>query len=73
VSKYNTFLQLCLMGITTISTLLPFSIAMPLLALQCVRSLSRCRKANGGARWTVAGTTIWSGLSYLTSKGVKVL
>lgn len=45
------------MGVTTISPLLAFSIAKPLLALQV----------------TVAGTTIWSGLSYVGKAGVKIL
>lgn len=45
------------MGVTTVSPLLAFSIAKPLLALQV----------------TVAGTTIWSGLSYVGKAGVKIL
>ncbi|KAI9638209.1 CDP-alcohol phosphatidyltransferase-domain-containing protein, partial [Dioszegia hungarica] len=49
ISKVNTALQLVLMGVTTISPLIPFPIASGLSALQ----------------WTVAGTTIWSGLSYI--------
>ncbi|GAA5966410.1 hypothetical protein JCM8115_002867 [Rhodotorula mucilaginosa] len=49
ISKYNTFLQLVLVGITTVAPLLPFDLSTPLLALQ----------------WIVAGTTIWSGLSYV--------
>ncbi|KAI0642181.1 CDP-alcohol phosphatidyltransferase-domain-containing protein [Trametes meyenii] len=52
ISKVNTALQLFLMGTATVSPILPFSIATPLLALQ----------------WTVAGTTIWSGASYLFAK-----
>ncbi|KAK8866126.1 CDP-diacylglycerol-glycerol-3-phosphate 3-phosphatidyltransferase [Kwoniella newhampshirensis] len=57
ISKINTLLQLVLMGVTTVSPLLTFSIAMPLQALQ----------------WTVAGTTIWSGFSYIGKAGVKIL
>lgn len=49
ISKYNTFLQLVLVGVTTVAPLLPFDLSTPLLALQ----------------WIVAGTTIWSGLSYV--------
>ncbi|GAA5985895.1 hypothetical protein JCM5350_006854 [Sporobolomyces pararoseus] len=51
ISKYNTFLQLVLVGTTTVGPLLPFDISTPLTALQ----------------WIVAGTTIWSGLSYVGS------
>ncbi|WWC99916.1 hypothetical protein V866_006825 [Kwoniella sp. B9012] len=57
ISKINTALQLLLMGLTTVSPLLAYSIAGPLQALQ----------------WTVAGTTIWSGFSYLGRSGVKIL
>ncbi|GAA5904348.1 cardiolipin synthase [Sporobolomyces salmoneus] len=58
ISKYNTFLQLVLVGTTTVGPLLPFDIAMPLTALQ----------------WIVAGTTVWSGLSYVGSgKAIKYL
>ncbi|KAJ9117960.1 hypothetical protein QFC20_000241 [Naganishia adeliensis] len=59
ISKYNTALQLVLMGTTTISPLITgVDISGPLQALQ----------------WTVAGTTIWSGLSYIGSKdAVKIL
>ncbi|GAA5982270.1 hypothetical protein JCM10908_004809 [Rhodotorula pacifica] len=49
ISKYNTFLQLVLVGVTTVAPLLPFDLSTPLFALQ----------------WLVAGTTIWSGLSYV--------
>ncbi|KAJ2930835.1 hypothetical protein H1R20_g6244, partial [Candolleomyces eurysporus] len=51
VSKVNTGLQLLLMGVTTVSPLLP-DMGMALQGLQ----------------WTVATTTIWSGLQYLFSK-----
>ncbi|WWC58823.1 uncharacterized protein I303_101367 [Kwoniella dejecticola CBS 10117] len=57
ISKINTALQLLLMGLTTVSPLLGYSIAGPLQALQ----------------WTVAGTTIWSGFSYIGRSGVKIL
>ncbi|KDQ61485.1 hypothetical protein JAAARDRAFT_150210 [Jaapia argillacea MUCL 33604] len=52
ISKINTALQLFLMGSTTISPLISYDLAMPLLALQ----------------WVVATTTVWSGLSYVFSK-----
>ncbi|OXC67995.1 hypothetical protein AYX13_03448 [Cryptococcus neoformans] len=57
ISKINTLLQLILMGVTTISPLLSIPLTLPLQALQ----------------WTVAGTTIWSGLSYIGRAGVKIL
>ncbi|KAJ1306733.1 hypothetical protein OPQ81_007721 [Rhizoctonia solani] len=58
ISKYNTFLQLTLMGVTTIAPIIPFDLSMQLSALQ----------------FTVAVTTIWSGLSYVFSKNaVKIL
>lgn len=57
ISKINTALQLMLMGLTTISPLLDFSVGGGLAVLQ----------------WTVAGTTIWSGFSYLGRSGVRIL
>ncbi|OCF37692.1 cardiolipin synthase [Kwoniella heveanensis BCC8398] len=57
ISKINTALQLLLMGLTTVSPLIGSSISVPLQALQ----------------WTVAGTTIWSGFSYMGRSGVKIL
>ncbi|EIN03864.1 hypothetical protein PUNSTDRAFT_77504 [Punctularia strigosozonata HHB-11173 SS5] len=58
ISKYNTAFQLLLMGTTAISPILPIDLAIPLTALQ----------------WTVATTTIWSGLSYVFSKdAVKLI
>ncbi|KAG8762041.1 hypothetical protein FRC11_011530 [Ceratobasidium sp. 423] len=58
ISKYNTFLQLTLMGATTIAPIIPLDLGMQLSALQL----------------TVAVTTIWSGLSYVFSKdAVKIL
>ncbi|GLB41648.1 putative CDP-alcohol phosphatidyltransferase class-I family protein [Lyophyllum shimeji] len=52
ISKINTALQLALMGVTTINPVLPFQLGSSLTAFQ----------------WVVAGTTIWSGLSYLFTK-----
>ncbi|POY74219.1 hypothetical protein BMF94_2657 [Rhodotorula taiwanensis] len=60
ISKYNTFLQLVLVGVTTVAPLLPFDLSTPLWALQ----------------WIVAGTTIASGLSYVgagSSSAIKYL
>lgn len=34
ISKYNTFLQLVLVGVTTVAPLLPFDLSTPLWALQ---------------------------------------
>lgn len=52
ISKYNTFLQLALVGLTTVTPILPIDTTMPMFLLQ----------------WTVAGTTIWSGVSYVFSR-----
>ncbi|GAA6063944.1 hypothetical protein JCM10212_002142 [Sporobolomyces blumeae] len=49
ISKYNTFLQLVLVGVTTVAPLLPFEIATQV----------------GYLQWVVAATTVWSGLSYV--------
>lgn len=58
ISKYNTFLQLLLMGCTTISPLLGVNVSWFLKGLQ----------------WIVGGTTVWSGLSYVFSKdAVRIL
>ncbi|EJD07714.1 uncharacterized protein FOMMEDRAFT_130829 [Fomitiporia mediterranea MF3/22] len=58
ISKVNTALQLLLMGITTISPLTSLDLD---LTLQCLQ-------------WSVAGTTIWSGLSYVfSSSAVRVV
>ncbi|KAL0954004.1 hypothetical protein HGRIS_005161 [Hohenbuehelia grisea] len=58
ISKINTFLQLALMGTTTISPILPLDLGYTLPALQVI----------------VGTTTIWSGLSYIFTKdAVRVL
>ncbi|KAI5826466.1 hypothetical protein K523DRAFT_322881 [Schizophyllum commune Tattone D] len=58
ISKINTALQLLLMGAATVAPILPFDLADPLWYLQ----------------WTVAATTISSGLSYVFSKNaVRIL
>ncbi|KAI0287340.1 hypothetical protein BC826DRAFT_1045258 [Russula brevipes] len=61
ISKANTALQLLLLGSTTISPLLPSAIVGFGFYLK-------------GLQWTVAATTIWSGLSYVFSKdAVRVI
>jgi cardiolipin synthase len=58
VSKWNTALQLCLIGATTALPLIPYEVGTAMMALQCV----------------VAATTVWSGASYVYSKdAVKIL
>ncbi|KAK4334036.1 Cardiolipin synthase (CMP-forming) [Rhodotorula toruloides] len=60
ISKYNTFLQLLLVGASTVAPLVPWDVSTPLTALQ----------------WIVAGTTVWSGLSYVgagSSAAVKYI
>lgn len=52
LSKYNTFLQLSLVGLTTIDPMIPLDLSTPLTILQ----------------WTVAFTTLTSGISYVFSK-----
>ncbi|KAL8370424.1 hypothetical protein RB595_000684 [Gaeumannomyces hyphopodioides] len=58
ISKYNTFLQLGLMGLTATAPVVPLDLAGSLTILQYV----------------VAVTTVWSGASYVFSKdAVKIL
>ncbi|XXG96696.1 hypothetical protein Hte_002986 [Hypoxylon texense] len=58
ISKYNTFLQLGLMGATMVTPLLTADATMAMTGFQCL----------------VATTTVWSGLSYVFSKdAVKIL
>ncbi|PFH56304.1 hypothetical protein XA68_16761 [Ophiocordyceps unilateralis] len=58
ISKYNTFLQLILVGLTTAAPLTDADLSLPLTILQ----------------YTVAVTTMCSGLSYIFSKdAVKIL
>ncbi|KAJ7580263.1 CDP-alcohol phosphatidyltransferase-domain-containing protein [Mycena floridula] len=52
ISKVNTALQLLLMGVTTISPIVPVDLTLSLQGLQ----------------YLVGTTTIWSGLSYVFSK-----
>ncbi|KAF7356458.1 putative cardiolipin synthase [Mycena venus] len=55
ISKVNTALQLLLMGATTVSPLVPMDVSLGLQGLQLI----------------VGVTTIWSGLSYIFSKGCR--
>ncbi|KAH8923832.1 hypothetical protein BT69DRAFT_1281128 [Atractiella rhizophila] len=57
VSKYNTFLQLILVGGTTMAQILPFSCSPYIETLQVV----------------VAITTVWSGVDYLRGKGIRYI
>ncbi|KAM0511959.1 hypothetical protein ACHAPE_009315 [Trichoderma viride] len=58
ISKYNTFLQLALVGLTTAAPILSVDLAQTLTILQYI----------------VATTTIWSGASYIFSKdAIKIL
>ncbi|KAF4963872.1 hypothetical protein FSARC_8125 [Fusarium sarcochroum] len=58
ISKYNTFLQLALVGVTTAAPLLGTDLTSALTVMQYV----------------VTGTTIWSGASYIYTKdAVKIL
>lgn len=60
ISKYNTFLQLGLMGATMVAPVMPAGVEMAgVLEV---------------GQWVVAGTTVWSGASYVYSKdAVKIL
>ncbi|KAI2639527.1 hypothetical protein GGS26DRAFT_540551 [Hypomontagnella submonticulosa] len=58
ISKYNTFLQLGLMGATMVTPLITVDVGMAMTAFQ----------------YLVATTTVWSGLSYVFSKdAVRIL
>lgn len=77
LSKYNTALQLLLVGATTVSPLLPMDVATPLFCLQSVVSIrSAWSKADASPseRWATAATTVGSGMSYLFSnKAIKYI
>ena len=66
---FNTLLQLILIGSCTIQPILVADISTYMTLLQCVRATNKLI-----GRYTVATTTIWSGLSYVYSKdAVKIL
>lgn len=85
ISKYNTALQLGLMGMTTVAPVIPaIDMTLPLGIMQYVFSFSfalpfketiiTLNKTNSSNRYVVAATTIWSGASYIYSKdAVKIL
>ncbi len=57
ISKYNTFLQLLLVGASTIVPCLPLATQQSLAVFMT------------GFQWLVGATTLWSGLSYVFGKG----
>ncbi|KAJ8613067.1 hypothetical protein MRB53_037119 [Persea americana] len=76
ISKANTFLQLLLIGATValpvagpaVDSLLAHSATMQDLGFESAQTLMM------GAQWLVAGTTAWSGVSYLYTKdAVRIL
>lgn len=68
ISKYNTFLQLCLIGATTALPLITDSI------LPVSLSATSIDTAVTQMQYLVAGTTLWSGLDYVWDKKVvKIL
>lgn len=78
ISKYNTFLQLALVGITTAAPLLTTDLSQALGILQYVKPRLECSyilfHTNLMGRMIVATTTIWSGASYIYTKdAVKIL
>ncbi len=71
VSKINTFLQLCLIGATTASPLVAPTVQQVLGELSAGIGVNELM---GAAQYLVAGTTVWSGASYLyTRNAVKIL
>lgn len=72
ISKFNTFLQLLLLGATTALPVAGASVDHPLLDLS--NGSLGVGGAMSAAQIIVASTTIWSGLSYLwTKNAVKIL
>lgn len=71
-SQVNTALQLVLMAQTTVTPILPAYLSLPVEPLQCVILINIHTSPRQVQfvpfRWIVAGTTIWSGLSYLFTK-----
>ncbi|KAE8214785.1 hypothetical protein CF327_g1878 [Tilletia walkeri] len=57
ISKYNTFLQLCLVGVSTV---------LPIFSPE---TQELCGPAMTAFQYLVAGTTIWSGASYVFRRG----
>lgn len=75
ISKYNTALQLALIGATTAMPLLTVDVSAAMTAMQYVCQAVYLRHAaNCFGRYLVAITTIWSGASYIYTKdAVKIL
>jgi cardiolipin synthase len=75
ISKYNTALQLALIGATTAMPLLTVDASTAMTAMQYVFQAVYLRHAaNCFGRYLVATTTIWSGASYIYTKdAVKIL
>ena len=64
ISKWNTFFQLCLIGAAMTIPVLPEAVVASWHLAQGFQWM----------QWGVAGTTVWSGMSYLWSKdAVKIL
>ena len=64
VSKWNTFLQLGLIGCTVVE---------PLVAASGVMSAVDVQTGLQGLQYLVAGTTLWSGASYLWTRDAVVI
>ncbi|KAL9052993.1 MAG: hypothetical protein Q9162_005049 [Coniocarpon cinnabarinum] len=75
VSKLNTLLQLVLIGATTALPLVPADYLIQALPSTVLDVLGdgesvRLQDVVGWFQWIVAGTTVWSGLSYTWARGV---
>jgi cardiolipin synthase (CMP-forming) len=78
ISKYNTALQLALMGLTASAPLLTYDLASPLSLMQYVLLSKYANMVNDTNHhcysYVVALTTIWSGASYVVGKDtVRIL
>jgi cardiolipin synthase (CMP-forming) len=67
VSKYNTFLQLCVIGATTALPLVTDAVLPGSITAANVSTVVT------GAQYLVAGTTLWSGLDYVWDKKVVTI
>ncbi|KAE8447361.1 hypothetical protein EG329_010775 [Mollisiaceae sp. DMI_Dod_QoI] len=74
ISKYNTALQLALVGAATAMPLLTVDVSMAMTAMQLVIYLKKAGILTNRNRYLVATTTVWSGASYIYTKdAVKIL
>jgi cardiolipin synthase len=64
ISKWNTFLQLGLIGCTVVE---------PLVATSGILSAMDVQTGLQGLQYLVAGTTLWSGASYLWTRDAVVI